>query len=182
MSDQAAITVSLHEASVGTFLRYLGRLRHLLSVAEAHEQARGLAAGMLLEARIAPDMLPLERQAVIAANFTLRAAWPMAGRALPAAFEGPPTWAGLHEHIDHSERQLRLLDRSEFEGPQAARRIVESRAGEALVRLPAPEFLFSYALPNFFFHLSMAHAILRASGVPLGKADFDGWHGYPALR
>ncbi len=44
--------------------------------------------------------------------------------------------------------------------------------------MPAPDFLFQYALPNFFFHLATAYAILRGHGVPLGKADYDGLHKY----
>jgi hypothetical protein len=46
------------------------------------------------------------------------------------------------------------------------------------VSLPGPEFLYQYALPNFFFHLTAAYAILRHEGVALGKQDFDGWHAY----
>jgi hypothetical protein len=42
------------------------------------------------------------------------------------------------------------------------------------------EFLHLYGIPNFFFHLTMGYAALRAAGVPLGKADFDGLHSYPA--
>jgi hypothetical protein len=38
--------------------------------------------------------------------------------------------------------------------------------------------LQQYALPNFFFHLSMVYALLRQQGLPLSKADFDGWHVY----
>ncbi|WP_295961007.1 DUF1993 family protein [Rhodoferax sp.] len=47
-----------------------------------------------------------------------------------------------------------------------------------MVALPGEAFLSQYALPNFFFHLTSAYALLRQQGVPLGKADFDGWHQY----
>jgi uncharacterized protein len=42
------------------------------------------------------------------------------------------------------------------------------------------DFLYLYGLPNFFFHLTMGYAALRAAGADLGKADFDGFHAYAA--
>ena len=73
---------------------------------------------------------------------------------------------------------LQALQPSQYVGGES--RVLESQAGNARVSLPAPEFLLQYALPNFFFHLSMAYAILRSQGVPIGKAQFDGFHDYPS--
>lgn len=74
------------------------------------------------------------------------------------------------------------LEPALFEGSES--RTLESKAGNAVVSLPAPEFLFQYELPNFLFHLTAAYSILR-SRVAIGKADFDGFivsfvYGYPA--
>ena len=66
----------------------------------------------------------------------------------------------------------------EFEGAEARR--IRHRAGEAELEQDAATFLHLYGLPNFFFHLTMGYAALRAAGVALGKADFDGQHLYPA--
>ena len=60
----------------------------------------------------------------------------------------------------------------------AAERMIDSQAGDALVSLPGAPFLHQYAMPNFFFHVTSAYAILRSHHVALGKADFDGWHAY----
>lgn len=60
----------------------------------------------------------------------------------------------------------------------SAQRLCTDQAGQATVTLPGEAFLSQYALPNFFFHLTSAYALLRQQGVPLGKADFDGWHRY----
>ena len=165
------MSIALYEASLPVFLRYLGRLDHLVATAEAHGQAPSLLA-----ARLAPDMLPFEMQVAIAAGFTLRACFPLAGKAVPQETVFPSTFPGLRARIAHAAGLLHSLQRSEFEG--AAQRIVKSKAGDALVSLPAPEFLHQYALPNFFFHLTAAYAILRNQGVVLGKEDFDGWHAY----
>ena len=121
-------------------------------------------------------MLPLEQQVLIATNFTLRASFPLAGEPIPSYGEFPETFAGLRGRAQRATQMLRLLEPSQFVGAEA--RVLESQAGEALVRLPAAEFLFQYALPNFFFHVTAAYAVLRSQGVPLGKENFDGFHSY----
>lgn len=173
-------TPAWFDASVPVFRRYLGRLRAWLDIAESHQRARGESMAALLQARLASDMLPFEAQAAIAANFALRACFPLAGQAIPAYGEFAADADGLRARID---RVLGLLDElppALFE--DAAGRTLESRAGEAEVVLPAPAFMAQYAMPNFFFHLATAYALLRSRGVPLGKADFDGFHAYPPVR
>ncbi len=145
--------IDLHEASVPVFAHYLARLRAMLDRAEAQARATGRPAQGLLDARLAPDMLPLADQVAIAANFALRACFPLAGRALPDYGEFAPGFDGLRARID--------------------------RAQALIGALPGAAFLLRYALPNFFFHLTTAYALMRQGGVPLGKADFDGLHDDP---
>lgn len=167
MSDSPLFT-----ASVPVFQRYLGRLVGWLNQAEAH------AAPAVLGARLAPDMLPFETQAVVAANFALRAAFPLAGLAVPPYGDWPAGYAGLRARLAHVLSLLASLTPAQF--VQAESRQVASDAGEAMLHLDGATFLHQFALPNFFFHLTAAYAILRQQGVPLGKADFDGFHRYTA--
>lgn len=167
----------LHEASVPVFLRYLGQLRGFVDAAQAFAAQHARPEAELLAARLAPDMLPFETQVLIAANFALRACFPLAGRPIPPYGEFAPTFEGLRARIDRVVSLLESLDASCFEA--AGSRLLESRAGDATVSLRAPEFLFQYALPNFFFHVTAAYAVLRSQGVPLGKQDYDGFHAYP---
>jgi uncharacterized protein len=67
---------------------------------------------------------------------------------------------------------------ADFDGAEA--RLIRHHAGFAVLEQTGQEFLTLYGLPNFFFHLTMGYAALRAAGVPLGKADFDAFHSYPA--
>ena len=170
--------LSLYDASAPVFLRYLAHLLGLVAKAEHVAKERGISPSELLEAKLAPDMLSFERQVAIAANFTLRAAFPLAGEPVPPEGEFPASFEGLRARIDSASLLLGSLASSQFVGAES--RVIESRAGEALVRLSAPEFLFQYALPNFFFHFTAAYAVLRHYGVPLGKQDFDGLHRYTA--
>lgn len=172
-----AATVDLYDASVPVLLRYLGQLRGLVDAADAFAAARRDGAAALLEARLAPDMMSFERQVAVAAQFALRAAMPLAGQAVPPFGDAGGGSDALRARIDSAAAQLRALDRSRFD--EAASGVIEERAGDALVALPAAVFLLQYALPNFFFHLGMAYAILRHAGAAVGKRDFDGWHVYP---
>jgi uncharacterized protein len=170
------MSIGLYEASVPVFLRYLDRLHGLVEAAEHHALARGTDVAEILEARLAPDMLPFETQVHTAAHFALRASFPLAGEPIPPYGEFPATAEGLRLHIADVVRLLNTLSLSQFKGRESA--VLESEAGKALVSLRAPEFLLLYALPNFFFHVTAAYAILRSCGVAVGKEDFDGFHSY----
>jgi hypothetical protein len=172
------MSIGLHQASVPVFLRYLERLVGLVNAAESHARAHNLEPAEILGARLAADMRPFETQVLIAATFSLRACFPLAGRATPALGDCPATFDGLRSRIAGVAALLTSLQPSQFEGGES--RVLESKAGNALVSLRAPEFLLHYALPNFFFHVTTAYAILRGLGVALGKEQFDGFHSYAA--
>lgn len=167
----------LHDACVPVFARYLERLQHLVERARAEVESGRIAEAELLHDRLAPDMLPWRLQVHVAANFALRAAWPMTGRPRPDDGEAPATLHGLLQRVQSVRGRLATLGPADFDG--ADRRIVHDRLGRAEVALPASVYLQQVALPNFMFHLSMVHALLRRRGVAVGKADFDGWHDYP---
>ena len=80
---------------------------------------------------------------------------------------------GIAETIDY----LKAIPSIEFDRP--ADEILREQAGFAEVALVREKFLQQYALPNFYFHLSMAYAIARSHKIPLSKGDFDGHHKYP---
>jgi len=169
-------STQLYEASVPVFLRYLDRLAGLVDIADAFVRSRDIPPEELLNARLAPDMLPFETQVRIAANFALRASYPLAGREIPTYGEFDASFNGLRQCIARAMKLVESLNAADFDGAES--RVLKSKAGNALVSLRAPEFLFQYALPNFFFHLTTAYAILRSRGVAIGKEDFDGFHAY----
>ena len=67
--------------------------------------------------------------------------------------------------------------RADFDGAATAQ--VRHKAGDAILTQGAEDYLVTFAIPNLWFHLATAHSILRAKGVAVGKADFDGLHAYP---
>ncbi|QTN27264.1 DUF1993 domain-containing protein [Rhodoferax sp. AJA081-3] len=167
---------ALFQASVPVFVRYLGRLQHLLARAQEHAALTDMPEQVLLDAALAPDMLPFATQVEVACNFTLRATFPLAGLPIPpyGAFER--SFAGLQQRLLRAELLLDELDPAAFDAAPA--RTIQAEAGQATHTMTASEYLLHYASPNFFFHTTAAFAILRQQGVPVGKADFDGYHAY----
>ncbi|MEW9897730.1 DUF1993 domain-containing protein [Chitinivorax sp. PXF-14] len=172
--------MDLYAASVPVFQRYLGQLAGLLDIAETDVQARQLGADALLQARLAPNMLPFETQVQIVANFALRACFPLAGEAVPPYGDFPATFDGLRARLSRAAQLLGALEPARFAA--SASRQIEERAGDAVLTLNGAEFLTQYALPNFFFHLTTAYLILRSHGLAIGKAQFDGFHAYSGAR
>jgi hypothetical protein len=105
----------------------------------------------------------------------LRTSFPLAGLAVPQLPDPPPDRAGLSARIRAAEAALDTLDPAAFAEP----RRIRHRAGFADLNQTGADFLHLFGMPNFLFHTSMAFAILRANGIEIGKADFDGLHDYP---
>ncbi len=151
----------MYQASVPVFRHYLSRVSDIVAVAGPDA----------LDAQIA-DSFPARQQFATAAGFALRIACPLAGR------EVPDLPQGLGPRLAVARALLGAMTPAEFEGAET--RLIRHKAGFAELEQTGAEFLHLYGLPNFFFHLTMGYAALRAAGVPLGKADFDGFHSYPA--
>lgn len=151
----------MYQASVPVFRHYLSRVSDIVAVAGPDA----------LDAQIA-DSFPARQQFATAAGFSLRIACPLAGR------EVPDLPQGLGPRLAVARAMLGAMTPAEFEGAET--RVIRHRAGFAELEQTGAEFLHLYGIPNFFFHLTMGYAALRAAGVPLGKADFDGFHSYPA--
>jgi hypothetical protein len=161
---------------VPVFARYLHQLQGFLAKAAAHCVLQGTPDTALLQARIAPDMLPLAVQVEIAVNFVYRACAPLAGQPVPPSGEHRESLARLQARVAAAQAFLQTLKPEDF--AQSAQRTIHDPAGQTMVTLDGSTFLLHYALPNFFFHLSMVYALLRQHGLPLSKSDFDGWHVY----
>jgi hypothetical protein len=129
-----------------------------------------------LEARLAPDMMPAGAQVATALGFTVRIAFPLSGHPVPE-LPGGASVAALAARLASARGLVDGLDPAAFNGAEA--RVIRHRAGFAELEQPGDAFLFRYGIPNMMFHLAMGYAALRAAGVPLGKADFDGLHEYP---
>lgn len=163
----------LWRATVPVFDTALGRLDRTVARAVA---TLGPEADAALTRRPAPGMLPAGQQVATAAQFTLRIAYPLAGRRAPEV-RGALDAAGLVARIAETRSLLAALPPGDFDG--AERRRIRFQAGFADLEHAGEAFLHGFGLPNLYFHHAMAHVALKQAGVRLGKADFDGLHDYP---
>jgi hypothetical protein len=192
---EGQVTISMYQASVPVFTRMLGNCRGILAKAEAHAAARGIDPVTLLEARLAPDMVPLHRQVQIAADGARGAASRLAGQALPdpeaedfAVFnrgiqhcfrDTASSFAELAARLDAALATIEALRPEQIDGSEA--RGIDVTMGGRTRRFAGLPFLLHYALPNLQFHIAMTYAILRHAGVALGKQDFEGPPVYSSL-
>ena len=159
---------SLH-TYVGMFSRGLDTLAHLLSKGDAFAKEQGVAEAEMLDWRLAPDMFNLRQQAQTVIRFSEQ--WPAraAGLEVPADRNDEPDLAGLRAQIEEAKARLAALKPEQFEGRDEATATIN--LGGIEPTFPMAQWVPGFAVPNFYFHLSMAYAILRNRGVPLGKRD-----------
>jgi hypothetical protein len=166
------MALTMYTASVPVLVRGLGNLSGLLNKGLASAEARDIDPAVLIAARLAPDMHPLSRQVQIASDSAKGAAARLAGAEVPSFPDTETTFPQLQTRIKHTIDFLQSLGVEQFEGAEALTITLPSPNGE--MKFSGQDFLFGFALPNFFFHVTTAHAILRHNGVPIGKMDYLG--------
>ncbi|NVM79064.1 hypothetical protein FHW83_004901 [Duganella sp. SG902] len=152
------------------FLHYLSRLREVLNRVRAVDKAIGAQ-------RLYPDMFPLLQQAKTAIGFTLRTVCPLAGRDIVSFSDDVDSFESVLAELDSTCAYLEAIPDDAF--GRIGAQSVSTAAGFADLNMDGWEYYQMYAMPNFFFHYAMVYAIARHAGVPIGKADFDGYHRYP---
>ena len=164
---------SMHISSVPVFRQMLGGLDAILAKADAHVVARSIEPAALTQARLFPDMFALARQVQIACDFARGVSARLAGVDVPKIDEGEPTFDGLHALIAKTVGFIESLNAASFD--EAAKREIVTRPGTPKERhFTGQSYLLSYGLPQFFFHVTTAYAILRHNGLDFGKRDYMG--------
>lgn len=165
--------ISVPAMSVDIFVKTLGNLSALLDKGQASATARKFDPAVLVNGRLAPDMLPLSKQVQIACDTAKRGCARLAGQEAPAFEDNEKTLDELKARIAKTLDYIKSIPSSAFEG--AEDREIKIPAGpDTTLQFTGLEFLQSFAIPNVFFHVTTAYAILRHNGVELGKRDFLG--------
>lgn len=166
------MTISLHQASVPVFQRSLTNLKGILTKAAAHAVAKKIDESVFLNARLSPDMFPLLRQVQITCDFAKGPCARLAGIDVPKFEDDEKTFADLMARIDKTIAYVGTFQSAQIDG-QEDRDITITIAGNP-VAYKGQVYLIHFGLPNFYFHMSMAYAILRHNGLEIGKNDFLG--------
>ena len=167
------MTSPMYTTSVPVFRQMLAALKDILAQTAARVAAASMEPDALLQARLFPDMFPLLRQVQIAADFARGVSARLAGVDVPAVEGKETSFADLDALLAQTLAFIEGLDAFAFDGGET-REIVLRPGTPKEKKLSGHAYLAHYGLPQFFFHVTTAYAILRHNGQPIGKRDYMG--------
>jgi hypothetical protein len=165
------MAISMYSASVPLMQHMLKNLSHILDKAEAFATGRKIEPAVLTNDRLAPDMLPLTRQVLIACDAAKNGLARISGVEAPKFEDNETTFAELKARIQKTLDFMASVPASALDGTED-KEITFPVGRERTRTLTGENYLKLWMLPNFFFHITTAYAILRHNGVDLGKADY----------
>jgi len=164
---------SMSQASLPVFEIELDALSAILDKAAAFAAAKKIDPAVLLRSRLSPDMFDLVRQIQVATDQARRGSARLAGVEPPSYEDNETTIEQLKARIGKTIAFLKTLDRKQIDAA-AEREITFPLGGPNKGQMKGDDYLNHFVLPNFYFHLTAAYAILRHCGVDIGKRDFLG--------
>ena len=171
----SGMAFGLFEASVPVFVNSLTNMRAWLDKAASEK-----SEAELMDARLAPDMRPLPAQYQMASDTAKNALARLTGTDAPSMPDTEKSFAELKDRCDRTIAYLKGFDASSLSGSDDRQIELKFPNGSGY-RFVGAQYLAAFALPNFFFHVTTAYAILRNAGVSLGKPDFLQHLGPPNL-
>jgi len=166
------MTGGLYDVSIPVFRRMLRNLSTLLDKMVADLESRKVDAAVLLQSRLYPDMFPLLQQVQLACDFAKGASARLAGVPVPAFPDDEKTVDELKARI---VKVLAFIDGvAKADVDAGAGRDITLKMRDRTLELKGIAYLNDMAMPNFYFHVTTAYAIMRHNGVAVGKRDFVG--------
>jgi hypothetical protein len=165
------MSISMSSASIPVFTHMLGNLSHLLDKAQAYIDEKGCDPVALTQFRLAPDMLPFTGQILIACDAAKNGVARISGVEAPKFADTEQTIAELKARIQKTRDYLATVPAEALDGTED-KDITFPVGRERTRTMKAEAYLKLWVLPNMFFHITTAYAILRHNGVPVGKQDY----------
>jgi hypothetical protein len=165
--------MSFYDSAVPAYLQMLGSLSASLTKAEAYATAKTIEPATLLGTRLFPDMLPLSRQVQLACDFATKGVARLTGSDVPSVPDTETTFADLQQRIAKTIEYLKTFTPAQFNGAETREITFPTGPGKTTT-MSGQQFLTSFSLPSFYFHVTTAHGILRMSGLDIGKRSFLG--------
>jgi uncharacterized protein len=166
------MTISMYQASVPRFVNILGNLMNILDKAQAHVDAKKLDPETLTRYRLFPDMLPMTTQVLIACDTAKGVVARLAGIEIPVYEDNEKTLADLKARVAKTIAFIQTVTPAQIDGTEDKQ--ITTKRGDKETHYKGMQFLLGHAVPNFYFHITTAYAILRHNGVEIGKRDFLG--------
>jgi uncharacterized protein len=167
------MSFTLYSAVIPSYQQILRSVAALLDKAESFCAERKLGCEDIIQARLAPDMLPFSYQVKSTAVHSLGAIEGVRrGVFSPDMTPPPETFPALKTRIADTLAALEAIDEAEVNG--FVGRDMRFAFGDRELHFTAENFLVSFSLPNFYFHATTAYDIMRWKGVEIGKRDYTG--------
>lgn len=162
---------TVNELVVDQFSRSLGNLKNILKKGQAHAQDRKFDENLFLQTKLAADMFPFIRQVQITCDIAKATCARLTGTTAPSFPDDEKSITELFARIDKTLDYVKTFTGNDFKGYENQKISFPWNPGKHLM---GHDYLISYALPNFYFHLAASYALLRSNGVHLGKGDYLG--------
>jgi uncharacterized protein len=166
------MSVSLYEVSIPVFTLSLTNLAALLDKAAQHAETKKVDPKIVCATRLIVDMLPLSSQVQIACDTAKGAAARLAGVEVPKHADTETTLDELKGRIAKTLDFIKTIKREQLQGAET--REIVLQFPQSTLKFTGLSYLTNFVLPNFFFHVTTAYALLRKNGVDVGKRDFLG--------
>lgn len=166
------MTMSMYQAGTPAIIHSLNALSAIIDKAAAHCAARKIDQLVIINYRLAPDMLPFARQIQIATDGAKGMAARLAGVEVPSYPDTETTFDDLKARIAKTVAYLKSFTPAQIDGTED--KAITMKAGPNELKFTGSQYLTTFVLPNFYFHVTTAYAILRHCGVDIGKRDFLG--------
>ena len=166
------MSISLYDVSIPIFTLSLSNLSAILDKADSHGGAKKVDPKVIPQARLIVDMLPLSAQIQIACDTAKGAAARLAGVEVPKHEDTEATLAELKARVAKTLDFIKTIKPAQLQGAET--REIVLKFPQTTLKFTGINYLTNFVLPNFFFHVTTAYALLRKNGVDLGKRDFLG--------
>jgi uncharacterized protein len=166
------MSISMYQASLPALVRGMTNLQQILGKAQAHAAEKQIDPSVLTSARLFPDMLPLARQVYIVSDTAKGCAARLADVEAPKYEDVELSFDELHARLQKTIDYLNGFSAEQIDGSENRPITLKLRNGP--VEFTGMSYLLGFVLPNFYFHVTTAYAILRHNGVEVGKLDYLG--------
>lgn len=163
---------ALYDVSIPAFIRGLKNLSLMLEKGKAYASEQGMELSELLEARLIDDMAPLPRQIQMVTDTAKFVAVRVGQVENESWADDEVSFDDVQARVAKAIAFLQAASPDGFEGREDATVVLTTPSGD--IPFTGSTYVHGFAIPNFYFHLSMAYALLRMKGVPVGKLDFLG--------
>ena len=166
------MALSMYQASIPQLEKMLTNLSNILKKGEEFAKVKNIDESVLINARLAPDMFPLAKQVQIACDQVKNGMARLAGVELPAFDDNETTFAQLQERIAKTITFAKSITPAQLDGSETKE--IRFSIKEWKFEFVGEQYLLTWIIPNFYFHVTTAYNILRHNGVEIGKADYLG--------